>query len=125
MSLACQCVNQPGRGPLKGISPRILQILSWMMIVRGFYGCARCRSSLHVKWQTHRSRIIRSYTTSSATTAWPIAQSPTSILGTLTIELDKISPRFELHSSQIRILKSPVDFYEALKVGSFLCNPAL
>lgn len=78
---------------------------------------------MHAKWRTHRSRAIRSYATSSTSTASPIAQSPTSILGTLTTELDKISPRFELQSSQIRILKSPVDFYEALKVGSYPLFP--
>lgn len=121
--------GQGRRGLPKGVRPansasfttKSVKFLSWRMIARGFYGCARCRSSLHAKWKSHRSSAIRSYTTSSATTASPIAKSPISILGTLTTELDKISPRFELQSSQIRILKSPVDFYEALKVGSSPC----
>jgi len=122
-----QIVNAP-QGPIQSrhtsssanLYNKNNRILSWRMIARGFYGCARCRSSLHAKWRAHRSSSIRSYATSSATTASPIAQSPASILGTLTTELDKISPRFELQPSQIRILKSPVDFYEILKVGSSL-----
>jgi len=95
-------------------------ILLWRMIARGFYRCARCKSSSHTIWRARRSSAIRSYTTSSTATASTIAQSPASILGTLTTELDKLSPRFELQSSQIQILKSPVDFYESLKVRSTL-----
>lgn len=45
------------------------------------------------------------------------ATSPTaSMLGTLTGELDKLAPRFEVHASQIRILQAPGEFYETLKV---------
>lgn len=132
-----QCVRSqqgpPTGPPPKGVNTsgsarfhneKRVKFLSWRMIPRGFYGCSRCRSSLHAKWQAHRSKTIRSYATSSATTASPVAQSPAAILGTLTTELDKISPRFELQPSQIRILKSPVDFYEALKVGSSLRVPS-
>jgi hypothetical protein len=45
-------------------------------------------------------------------------QSGTSLLGTITTELDKISPRFEVQPTQIQILQSPAEFYEALKVSS-------
>lgn len=38
-----------------------------------------------------------------------------SMLGTLTGELDKLAPRFEIHANQIRILRAPTEFYETLK----------
>jgi CDP-diacylglycerol---glycerol-3-phosphate 3-phosphatidyltransferase len=38
------------------------------------------------------------------------------MLGVFTDELDKISPRFEINGSDIQILRSPVEFYESLKV---------
>jgi hypothetical protein len=39
------------------------------------------------------------------------------MLGTFMNELDRISPRFDIQGSQIRILQSPSEFYETLKVG--------
>ncbi|EFW16483.1 CDP-diacylglycerol--glycerol-3-phosphate 3-phosphatidyltransferase [Coccidioides posadasii str. Silveira] len=39
----------------------------------------------------------------------------TSPLGALTVELDRISPRFEIHASHIRIIESPESFYKTLK----------
>ncbi|KAF2086980.1 hypothetical protein K490DRAFT_74160 [Saccharata proteae CBS 121410] len=42
-------------------------------------------------------------------------QSAVSFLGSLTSELDKISPRFEVQPGQIEILTDPAEFYEALK----------
>lgn len=46
---------------------------------------------------------------------------PASMLGTLTGELDKLAPRFEIRANQIRILRAPEEFYETLKViGWFL-----
>ncbi|KAF2488628.1 CDP-diacylglycerol-glycerol-3-phosphate 3-phosphatidyltransferase [Lophium mytilinum] len=47
--------------------------------------------------------------------AAPTPQSNSSLLGAITTELDKISPRFEIQQSQIEILKSPTEFYETLK----------
>jgi CDP-diacylglycerol---glycerol-3-phosphate 3-phosphatidyltransferase len=44
-------------------------------------------------------------------------QSPAAILGTITMELDKVAPRFEIESENVDILKSPVEFFECLKVG--------
>ncbi|KAH0383609.1 hypothetical protein KCU92_g5166, partial [Aureobasidium melanogenum] len=43
--------------------------------------------------------------------------SPGAALGGLNTELDKLSPRFDISSSQIEILKSPSDFYETLKAS--------
>lgn len=33
-------------------------------------------------------------------------------------ELDRIAPYFDIKGSQIRIIKTPADFYETLKVGA-------
>lgn len=40
------------------------------------------------------------------------------MLGSITSELDKLSPRFEVNPAQIQILQSPSEFYETLKVSS-------
>ncbi|RDW89599.1 hypothetical protein BP6252_01631 [Coleophoma cylindrospora] len=37
------------------------------------------------------------------------------MLGAFTNELDKIAPKFEIHGSQVQVLRSPSDFYETLK----------
>lgn len=39
------------------------------------------------------------------------------MLATITTDLDKIAPRFEVQPDQIQILQSPAEFYETLKVG--------
>jgi CDP-diacylglycerol--glycerol-3-phosphate 3-phosphatidyltransferase len=39
------------------------------------------------------------------------------MLATITTDLDKIAPRFEVQPEQIEILKTPSEFYETLKVG--------
>jgi hypothetical protein len=39
------------------------------------------------------------------------------MLATVTSDLDKIAPRFEVQPEQIEILKTPSEFYETLKVG--------
>lgn len=40
------------------------------------------------------------------------------MLGAFTNELDRIAPKFEVHGSQIQILRTPGEFYETLKVGT-------
>ncbi|KAF1957261.1 CDP-diacylglycerol-glycerol-3-phosphate 3-phosphatidyltransferas-like protein [Byssothecium circinans] len=42
-------------------------------------------------------------------------QSQASMLATITTDLDKIAPRFEVQPDQVEILKSPAEFYETLK----------
>ncbi|KAF2868416.1 hypothetical protein BDV95DRAFT_500447 [Massariosphaeria phaeospora] len=42
-------------------------------------------------------------------------QSQASMLATITSDLDKIAPRFEIQPDQIEILKTPSEFYETLK----------
>lgn len=39
------------------------------------------------------------------------------MLASLTSELDRLSPRFEVQPQQIEILKTPAEFYETLKVS--------
>ncbi|KAK2736366.1 CDP-diacylglycerol--glycerol-3-phosphate 3-phosphatidyltransferase [Onygenales sp. PD_40] len=58
-------------------------------------------------------RSIRKFTTHPTST--PASSSPVSPLGSITVELDNIAPRFEVQASQISILDSPSAFYEALK----------
>lgn len=38
------------------------------------------------------------------------------MLAPFTVELDKLAPSFKVNGSQIHILQTPADFYEALKV---------
>ncbi len=44
------------------------------------------------------------------------------MLGAFTSELDKIAPKFEIKGSQIQILRTPSEFYESLKVGTWHCE---
>jgi CDP-diacylglycerol--glycerol-3-phosphate 3-phosphatidyltransferase len=43
------------------------------------------------------------------------------MLATITTDLDKIAPRFEVQPEQITIIRTPAEFYETLKVG-LLCS---
>ena len=61
------------------------------------------------------NRRFSAYTTSSNTPASSTASSP---LGSVSVELDRIAPRFEVPASQITILDSPASFYGTLKVRS-------
>lgn len=56
----------------------------------------------------------RRFSGQTATNAAPTS-SP-SPLGGITVELDRIAPRFEVPASQITILDSPASFYSTLKV---------
>lgn len=48
------------------------------------------------------------------------ASSVASPLGSITTELDRISPCFEVPASRITILDSPANFYNTLKVRGYL-----
>lgn len=65
-------------------------------------------------------RTTRRYSTSSAEMASPVPQSQASMLATITTDLDKIAPRFEIQPDQIEILQTPAEFYQTLKVGRSL-----
>lgn len=84
------------------------------MVVRSALRCSPIRR-LHVRRPWPPGAKQRKYSTAS-----PLATShrvsSTSMLGVFTDELDKISPRFEINGSDIQILRSPVEFYESLKV---------
>ncbi|KAF1839040.1 phosphatidylglycerophosphate synthase [Decorospora gaudefroyi] len=45
----------------------------------------------------------------------PTPQSQASMLATITTDLDKIAPRFEIEPEQIQIIQTPAEFYETLK----------
>ncbi|EMC96891.1 hypothetical protein BAUCODRAFT_574670 [Baudoinia panamericana UAMH 10762] len=51
----------------------------------------------------------------STTTAPGPAQSPASPLASITSELDKLTPRFDVSADDIEIIRSPTEFYETLK----------
>jgi hypothetical protein len=56
---------------------------------------------------------VRRFSAHTANAAPTSAPSP---LGAITVELDRIAPRFEIPASQITILDSPANFYSTLKV---------
>lgn len=62
------------------------------------------------------ARRFSSSSSPSPSTSTP--QSQASMLATITTDLDKIAPRFEIEPEQIQILKSPTEFYETLKVSN-------
>jgi len=48
------------------------------------------------------------------------------MLAPFTSELDRIAPSFQINGSQIRVLRTPSDFYDTLKVcrrGHLLSSP--
>lgn len=47
------------------------------------------------------------------------------MLATITTDLDKIAPRFEMQPDQIHIIQSPSEFYETLKVSLTIFNQTL
>ena len=44
------------------------------------------------------------------------------MLAPFTVELDKLAPSFKINGSQVKILQTPAEFYEALKVGDHLAR---
>lgn len=66
------------------------------------------------------ARTLRRYSTANAPMAASTPQSQASMLATITSDLDRIAPKFEMRPEQIEIIQTPTEFYETLKVGSFL-----
>lgn len=64
-----------------------------------------------------RSRHLHRRKFSSSPSSATASPSPSAPFGGLTVELDRVTPRFEVDASQIKILDSPSAFYEALKVS--------
>jgi hypothetical protein len=116
---------QPDRQPWHQMSTKHLfissnDITSDCLIIRKMF--ARCvprqaaRRVVRSIRSSHQMPMKRRYSNSSVapTTSSP---SPGAALGGLNTELDKLSPRFDISSSQIEILRSPSDFYETLKAS--------
>lgn len=57
----------------------------------------------------------RSFSSSTMQSTESTSPSPVGAIGSLTSELDKLAPRFELQPSQLTILTSPDVFYSTLK----------
>ncbi|KAG0129771.1 hypothetical protein HOY82DRAFT_579501 [Tuber indicum] len=62
-----------------------------------------------------RSRRSFSSSNSALHPTAPISAPTPPILGSLTGELDKLAPRFEIRANQICVIKTPSEFYSALK----------
>ncbi|KAF1850940.1 CDP-diacylglycerol-glycerol-3-phosphate 3-phosphatidyltransferas-like protein [Cucurbitaria berberidis CBS 394.84] len=61
-------------------------------------------------------RATRRYSTANAPQmASSTPQSQASMLATITTDLDRIAPKFEMHPEQIQIIQTPTEFYETLK----------
>lgn len=90
------------------------------MIVRG---CLRAQLPKVAAKRTFRTfaqpaRTTRRYSTANAPPmASSALQSQASMLATITTDLDKIAPRFEMQPDQITVIQTPAEFYETLKVG--------
>lgn len=81
------------------------------MIVRNLTRCSAVPRRIICR--PRKMPLKRNFSTTSAPTP---AQPTAAMLGAFTNELDKIAPKFELHGSQIQVLRSPQQFYETLKV---------
>jgi hypothetical protein len=89
------------------------------MIIRSLVRAQGPRSSIKraCRIPYRHSQVVRRYSTANAPSMSSSApQSQASMLATITTDLDKIAPRFEIQPEQIEILRSPAEFYETLKV---------
>ena len=105
------------RRPLNCIST----LFSPMMIVRSItrVQAPKVASRRIFRLPNRPMRSTRRYSTANAPQmASSTPQSQASMLATITTDLDKIAPRFEIQPEQITIIKTPAEFYETLKVGS-------
>jgi CDP-diacylglycerol--glycerol-3-phosphate 3-phosphatidyltransferase len=73
----------------------------------------RCAGRRPIVRRRLYDRKFSAYTTNASTVA-PSSASP---LGTITVELDRVAPRFEVSASKVTILDSPASFYTTLKVS--------
>ncbi|KAG4034367.1 hypothetical protein MFRU_003g03350 [Monilinia fructicola] len=85
------------------------------MIIRSITRCARTRKVPSFQLPVQRMKQRAHSTSASSTATAPTAPSSASILGAFTNDCDKIAPKFEVHGSQIQILRTPSEFYETLK----------
>lgn len=88
------------------------------MITRRALTCLRTgRLTKPCRSKRNYGRIQRRLSSSTgAPTATPSTpQSPAAALASITGELDKLSPRFDVSADSIEIIRSPSEFYETLK----------
>ncbi|GIJ85538.1 CDP-diacylglycerol--glycerol-3-phosphate 3-phosphatidyltransferase [Aspergillus pseudoviridinutans] len=71
----------------------------------------RCAGRRPIARRRLCDRKFSAYTTNASTVA-PSSASP---LGAITVELDRVAPRFEVPASKVTILDSPASFYSTLK----------
>lgn len=97
-----------------------------IMFARSAIRSSRSRIATPLRRPISLGRTARRYSTSSsaAPASPPATQSGAAMVASLTSELDRLSPRFEVQPTQIEILSDPSEFYETLKVSEF-CVPKL
>lgn len=88
-----------------------------LMLIRRTASCLRLARTTSPRKKVHTQyvRCQRASTTAAPPPAHATSQSAASALGSLTSELDKLSPCFDVPADSIGILKSPSEFYETLK----------
>ncbi|KAI1799481.1 hypothetical protein F4811DRAFT_96424 [Daldinia bambusicola] len=86
------------------------------MIARGASRyCLKLRPTLARPVGQYNRQWCRRYSIPSGPVPTTSSSSSTGMLAPFVNELDKIAPSFQINGSQIRILKTPTDFYETLK----------
>jgi len=78
------------------------------------------RCSFVCKPGRHQQRRL---STSAPSPPAAASQSPISPLASITSDLDRLSPRFDVPAESIEILRSPNEFYETLKVRASGVSP--
>jgi CDP-diacylglycerol---glycerol-3-phosphate 3-phosphatidyltransferase len=88
------------------------------MLVRSLLRCSAPRQLVRCR-QLPRPANGRRYSTASSTTPGggvPHTAGQAPMLAAFTEELDKIAPRFDIRGDQVKVLRTPDEFYETLKV---------
>ena len=88
------------------------------MIIRRVVLCSRhTEYRLPTRIINHGAKVQRRLSTaySAPVAATHTAPSQASPLASITSELDKLTPRFDVSADDIEIIRSPSDFFEALK----------
>lgn len=83
------------------------------MIARSILRCSATQRLTGVRSRQFQVKSRRYSSTSTSSS--PNGTSPASLLGAFTDELDKIAPRFDIEGSQVKVIRSPADFYKTLK----------
>lgn len=96
------------------------------MILRRTVPCLRHVSRNAARQQSSKyGRVQRRYSSSSTAPAPTAASASTAApLASITNELDKLSPRFDISANSIEILRDPAQFYDVLKVSKNSMSPA-